>query len=210
MCSMRLRPILSLALLAPLVTACGGAKTMSFFVTSVAIGDGGNLGGLAGADAHCQALASAAGSAKQEWRAYLSAAAENGAPAVNARDRIGAGPWINVKGVEIAANLADLHGAANHITGRTALDERGSLIGAGVHDILTGSNEDGTLADDDATCHNWTSTTGHAMVGHSNRVGSLGGEGAKSWNSAHLTDGCTVPELQKLGSGALLYCFAAK
>jgi hypothetical protein len=210
MCSMRLRPILSLALLAPLMTSCGGAQTMSFFVTSVAIGDGGNLGGLAGADAHCQALASAAGSAKQEWRAYLSAAAENGAPAVNARDRIGAGPWINVKGVEIAANLADLHGPANHITGRTALDERGGLIGAGVHDILTGSNEDGTLADDDATCHNWTSTTGHAMVGHSNRVGSLGGDRAKSWNSAHLTDGCSVPELQKLGSGALLYCFAAK
>lgn len=194
-------------MLAVAVHGCGSTRKMSFFVTSVRTGDGGNLGGLAGADAHCQALATSAGSPKTNWRAYLSAAGSNGQSAVNARDRIGAGPWFNASGLQIAASLPDLHSDANRLGGRLSLDERGNLIGAGVHDILTGSNADGTLADGDTTCHNWTSTDGHAMVGHSNKVGSIG-EHVNSWNSAHLSDGCTLPALQKLGSGALLYCFS--
>ena len=127
---------------------------------------------------------------------------------VNARDRIGNGPWFNAKGVQVAASLEDLHGSGNKLGGRTSLDEHGGFVPANVHDILTGSNADGTLADGDSTCHNWTSTEGHAMVGHSNKVGSLGGDRARSWNSAHLSEGCSLPALQKLGSGALLYCFA--
>jgi hypothetical protein len=189
-------------------TSCGSAQKMSFFVTSLPTGDGGNVGGLAGADAHCLKLATAAGSPKREWRAYLSATADSGRPAVNARDRIGHGPWFNAKGVQVAANLEDLHGPGNKVGGRTSLDEHGKFVLSNVHDILTGSNADGTLAEGDTTCHSWTSTDGHAMVGHSNKVGSIGGDRARSWNSAHLSDGCAVTALQKLGSGALLYCFA--
>jgi hypothetical protein len=189
-------------------TSCGFGRTMSFFVTSTRTGDGGNLGGLDGADAHCQRLAAAAGSPKREWYAYLSAAAEAGRLAVSARDRIGQGPWFNAKGVRVAANLDDLHGPGNQLGGRTSLDEHGNFVLSHVHDILTGSNADGTLAEGDSTCHNWTSTDGRAMVGHSNKVGSLGGERVRSWNSAHLSEGCSLPALQKLGSGALLYCFA--
>ena len=181
---------------------------MSFFVTSVRTGDGGNLGGLAGADDHCLKLATAAGSRKREWRAYLSATAAGASAAVNARDRIGRGPWFNAKGVEIAASLDDLHGAANKLGGRTSLDEHGNFVPANAHDILTGSNPDGTVADGDSTCQNWTSSEGHAMVGHSNKVGSLGGDRVRSWNSAHFSEGCSLPALQKLGSGARLYCFA--
>lgn len=187
--------------------ACGSAQKMSFFVTSVRTGDGGNLGGVAGADAHCQALAAKAGSRRSDWRAYLSAEATASSPKVNARDRIGNGPWFNANGTRIAADLDDLH-SANKLGGRTSVDENGNLIGAGVHDILTGSNPDGTLAEGDATCHGWTSADGHAMVGHSNKIGSIGGDRAKSWNSAHLSEGCSMPALQKLGSGGLLYCFA--
>jgi hypothetical protein len=190
------------------LTACSGHE-MSFFVTSVRTGDGGNLGGLAGADDHCLKLAIAAGSRKREWRAYLSATAASGSAAVNARDRIGRGPWFNAKGVEIAASLDDLHGPANKLGGRTSLDEHGNFVPANAHDILTGSNADGTVADGDSTCQNWTSTEGHAMVGHSNKVGSLGGDRVRSWNSAHVSEGCSLPALQKLGSGARLYCFGA-
>jgi hypothetical protein len=182
---------------------------MGFFVTSVPTGNGGDLGGIEGADTHCQKLASAAGSPKHEWRAYLSAGADASHPQINARDRIGQGPWLNIKGTQIAANADELHSGANKIGGRTSLDEHGNLIGAGVHDILTGSNADGRLAGGDVTCNNWTSTRGHAMLGHSNRVGSIGGDRARSWNSAHLSEGCSMPELRKLGSGGLLYCFAA-
>jgi len=189
-------------------TGCGGAQKMTFFVTSIPSGDGGNLGGLDAADAHCQQLAVSAGSPKRHWRAYLSAVAEGGRPAVNARDRIGTGPWVNAKGIVIAENVDDLHGRGNRLGGPTSLDEHANFILANVHDILTGSNPDGTLAAGDATCHNWTSTEGHAMVGHSNKVGSIGGDRARSWNSAHLSDGCTIAALQKLGGGALLYCFA--
>lgn len=187
---------------------CGFSQRMSFFVTSVPTGDGGNLGGLAGADAHCQKLAAAAGSPRHAWRAYLSTTADAEHGPVNARDRIGKGPWFNAKGVQIAASLDDLHGPGNQLGGRTSLDERGNFVLANVHDILTGSNADGTAAAGDATCRNWTSTDGHAMVGHSNKVGSIGGDRVRSWNSAHLSDGCTVPALKKRGSGALLYCFA--
>jgi hypothetical protein len=192
------------------VTAgCNGAARMSFFVTSVPTGDGGNLGGLEGADAHCQRLAIAAGSPKRQWRAYLSVGERDGHPPVNARDRIGTGPWFNTNGFEIAKTVADLHGAGNRLGGRDSLDEHGNFILANEHDILTGSNPDGTLADGDTTCGDWTSTDGHAMVGHSNKVGSIGGDRARSWNSAHLSAGCTTPLLQQLGGRGLLYCFAA-
>ena len=190
-------------------TACGSAQKMSFFVTSDPAGNGGEIGGLAGADAHCQKLASLAGSQKRQWRAYLSAMPEGGQAAVNARDRIGSGPWFNAKGVQVAASVEDLHGPGNKLGGKTSLDENGNFVLAHMHDILTGSNADGTLAAGDTTCRNWRSTEGRAIVGHSNKVGSLGGERARSWNSAHLSEGCSVSALQKLGSGALLYCFAA-
>ena len=193
--------------LALLLVSCSSSRYMSFFVTSVPAGDGGNLGGLTGADAHCQKLATAVGSSKQ-WRAYLSTQDESGHGAVNARDRIGHGPWRNAKGVRIASSLDDLHGPGNQLGGRTSLDEHGNFVLAGVHDILTGSNSDGTVAEGDTTCHNWTSTEGHAMVGHSNNVGGIGGERARSWNSAHATEGCSKPALKKLGSGGLFYCFA--
>ena len=190
------------------VLGCGSTQKMSLFVTSAGMGDGGNLGGLAGADAHCQKLAAAAGSKKRMWRAYLSAAAEDGRPTVNARDRIGRGPWFNAQGLLIAGSLDDLHGAANKLGGRTSLDERGNFVGAGVHDILTGSKADGTLEQGDATCHDWKSTQGHAMMGHSNKVGSVGGSRVRSWNSAHLSEGCTQQALKKLGGEGRLYCFA--
>ncbi|MBY0494251.1 MAG: hypothetical protein K2Y23_08540 [Cyanobacteria bacterium] len=178
---------------------------MSFFVTGVATKEGGNLGGLAGADAHCQRLADAAGSPKRQWRAYLSAAADGNQPAINARDRIGKGPWFNSRGVQIASSLEDLHGAHNAISRATSLPETGNRL-AFPHDILTGSNEDGTLASGDATCRNWTSTTGHAVIGHSDKQGQLGT--GNSWNSAHLTDGCSVELLQVRGGSARFYCFA--
>ena len=197
----------AVCLLAGIAAGCDSSRRMSFFVTSVPTGDGGNLGGLAGADAHCQRLANGAGSLRH-WRAYLSTTSDVPHDAVNARDRIGRGPWFNAKRVQIASNLDDLHGSANKLGGRTSLDEHGNFVLAGVHDILTGSDPDGSVAAGDATCHNWTSTDGHAMVGHSNKVGGIGGERARSWNSAHLSEGCTKAALQKLGSGALLYCFA--
>jgi len=201
------RRMVAIAAMSSSVGACGCGRKMSFFVTSVPAGAGGNVGGLAGADAHCQKLAAATGSPKHDWHAYLSTN-DAGAGAVNARDRIGPGPWFNAKGVRIAATLDDLHGPGNQLGGRTSLDEHGNLVLANFHDILTGSNADGTVAAGDTTCRNWTSTEGHAMVGHSNKVGGIGGSRARSWNSAHLSEGCTVPALRKLGSGALLYCFA--
>jgi hypothetical protein len=181
---------------------------MSFFVTSVGRGFGANLGGLAGADALCRRLATAVGRGDRPWRAYLSAPGGNGAAPVHARDRIGSGPWLNAKGVQIAATLEELHSDANALNRETALTEKGIDVGDGRHDILTGSNPDGTLVTgSDATCRGWTShDTGRAMVGHHNRYG--GGVGA-SWNSAHFSRGCSQRALRASVGAGLLYCFAA-
>jgi hypothetical protein len=181
---------------------------MSFFVTSVPGGNGGDLDGLAGADAHCEKLARAVGSQKRQWRAYLSAAADGGAPPVHARDRIGRGPWFNVEGVQIAADVPELHGPENRLGPDTSLDERGNTAGY-YHDMMTGSNLDGTLAQGGVTCRNWSSTVGHATVGHSNKQGSCCGDRARSWNSAHESDGCSLGALQAMGGNGRFYCFAA-
>jgi len=192
------------------VAGCSSPRAdekMSFFVTSGQAGDGGAIGGLAGADAHCQKLAEAVGSPKRSWRAYLSAAAESGRPPVNARDRIGRGPWFNAKGVQVAADIDDLH-RSNALGDKTSLDELGESPGYW-HDMMTGSNPDGTLASGDVTCGNWTSTRGHALVGHSDKGGRYGGERATSWNSAHKS-GCTITALQSMGGKGRFYCFAAE
>ena len=192
----------------------------SFFLTSAGIGNGGNLGGLAGADNHCQTLAQAAGAGAKTWHAYLSSQAADGAPAVNARDRIGKGPWQNSKGVVIARDVAELHGA-NNLTKQTALSEKGDVInGRGDkpnrHDVLTGSQADGTAfaAGDDRTCKDWTSSTqGSAMLGHSDRLGLRDDDASKSWNSSHPSrgpdGGCSQADLRSTGGDGLLYCFAA-
>jgi hypothetical protein len=192
---------------------------MSFFVTSVGSGKGGDLGGLEGADRHCQTLAQAAGAGAKTWRAYLSTQAADGKAAVNAKDRIGAGPWSNAKGVVIAKDVAELHGT-NNLTKQTALSEKGEVInGRGdtpnKHDILTGSQADGTAfaAGNDMTCRNWTSSTqGAAMVGHSDRQGLDDSAPAKSWNTSHPSrgsgGGCTQADLKSTGGDGLFYCFA--
>ncbi|HKO71244.1 MAG TPA: lectin [Bradyrhizobium sp.] len=192
----------------------------TFFVTSTGIGNGANLGGLAGADNHCQALAQAAGAGAKTWRAYLSTQAADGQPAVNARDRIGKGPWQNSKGVVIAKDVAELHGA-NNITKQTALSEKGEVLnGRGDtpnrHDVLTGSQPDGTAfaGGDDRTCKNWTSSTqGSAMLGHFDRMGLRDDDASKSWNSSHPSrgpdGGCSQADLRSTGGDGLLYCFAA-
>jgi hypothetical protein len=192
----------------------------SFFVTSVGIGNGGNLGGLAGADNWCQTLAQAAGAGAKTWRAYLSTQAAEGQPAVNARDRIGKGPWQNSKGVVIARDVAELHGA-NNLTKQTALTEKGDVNnGRGDtpnrHDILTGSQPDGTAfpAGTDRTCGNWTSSAqGAAMLGHADRLGLREDDASHSWNSSHPSrgpdGGCSQNDLKSTGGDGLLYCFAA-
>lgn len=195
------------------------AEPMSFFLTSEGSGNGANLGGLAGADAHCARLAAAAGAAEsaagRAWHAYLSATAMGGASAVNARDRIGAGPWYNAKGVMVAADVEALHSDANGLGKEASLNERGMVVnGRGdtpnMHDILTGSLPDGRLATDtlDTTCSNWTSTgaTGSAMLGHHDLQG--GGIRPNSWNSAHPSRGCGQANLQATGGNGLFYCFA--
>jgi hypothetical protein len=188
---------------------------MSFFITSVGGGDGANLGGLAGADAHCQMLASAAGAGNRTWHAYLSAAAAGSQPAVNARDRIGRGPWYNAKGVKVADSVADLHSDNNMLGKENSLNEKGGVVnGRGdtpnTHDMLTGSNMDGTLATGaaDTTCGNWTSnaSTGSALLGHFDKQG--GGQNPNSWNSAHASSGCSQPNLVATGGAGLYYCFA--
>ena len=190
---------------------------MSFFVTSAGPGKGADLGGLAGADAHCQTLAASAGAGAKSWKAYLST---QGAGAVNARDRIGKGPWVNAKGVTVAKDVAELHGK-NNLTKQTALSEKGEVInGRGDtpnrHDVLTGSQPDGTAfpPDKDMTCKNWTSgTEGSAMVGHSDRIGLRDDAASVSWNSSHPSrgpgGGCTQADLKSTGGDGLLYCFAA-
>ena len=193
-------------------------QPMSFFITSVGLGSGANLGGLAGADKHCQTLAAAAGAGNRTWRAYLSTLPMGGQPGVNARDRIGNGPWYNAKGVMIAANVADLHGDferdRNNIRKPTALNEKGGEVnGVGntpnQHDILTGSDSHGRAllgAPNTATCNNWTSAAeGRAMLGHHDR---LGGANA-SWNAVHLSSGCSQENLVATGGAGLFYCFAA-
>jgi hypothetical protein len=184
------------------------SPAMSFFVTSTGRGFGGNLGGLAGADAVCLQRAAAVGRGDRRWRAYLSAPPSVHAPAVHARDRIGQGPWVNAQGIQIAGSVEELHADGVNLTRDTALTEAGAPVGPTRHDILTGSNADGTLfTKGDATCRGWTShTDGRAMVGHHNRSG--GGQG-DSWNAAHLSRGCSQAALRaSLGDG-LFYCFAA-
>ncbi|HHY50023.1 MAG TPA: hypothetical protein GYA10_09780 [Alphaproteobacteria bacterium] len=197
------------ALLVATVPAAIGQDTpMSFFVTSVGLGDGANLGGLEGADAHCQQLADAAGATGMTWRAYLSA------EGVNARDRIGSGPWVNAKGTTIATDVENLHSDSNNLTKQTALDENGNMIkGRGdepnQHDILTGSNADGTLAAG-LTCNDWTSNgEGSAMLGHSDRMGPESLPTGTSWNAAHPSRGCSQEGLIGTGGNGYFYCFAA-
>jgi len=197
-----------------------GTAGTTFFLTSTGIGNGGNLGGLAGADNYCQTLAQAAGAGAKTWRAYLSTQAADGKPAVNARERIGNGPWQNAKGVVVAKDIAELHGA-NNLTKQTALSEKGDVInGRGDtpnrHDVLTGSQPDGTAfaSADDRTCKNWTSSTqGSAIVGHSDRIGLGDADASKSWNSSHPSrgpdGGCSQNDLKSTGGDGLMYCFAA-
>ena len=188
---------------------------MNFFVTSVGLGNGADLGGLTGADQHCQMLAEAVGAGDRTWHAYLSTSPVLGqAAAVNARDRIGIGPWYNVLGVAIAEDVADLHSENNNFTKETALTEQGEMVmGVGdtpnQHDILTGSTEDGSAFFDgeDHTCQNWRSSgAGSAQVGHSDRRGR--GEGISPWGSAHGSRGCSQEDLEASGGAGLFYCFA--
>lgn len=191
----------------------------SFFVTSVGSGKGADLGGLEGADRHCQSLAEAAGIRGKMWRAYLSTQAMGGATAVNAKDRIGRGPWQNAKGTVIAKDVADLHGAGNNLNKQTALTEKGEMVkGRGdqpnEHDILTGTQADGTAfpGNEDMTCGNWTKSgaDGAVMVGHHDRMGLDDSPPAKSWNTSHPSrGGCSQDALKSTGGAGLFYCFAA-
>lgn len=201
--------IVAAALACSVAGAYAQETTMSFFVTSANPGKGGDLGGLAGADAYCNTLATTSGSTGKTWKAYLSTDAEN------AKDRIGAGPWYNAKGEKIADDVATLHSDKNNLTKQTALNEKGEVInGRGDtpnrHDILTGSKADGTAAPE--TCGNWTlsGTDGAAIVGHSDRTGLNDSAEAKSWNSSHATrGGCTQEAFKGTGGDGLYYCFAA-
>ena len=206
--------------LAVVLSGCasmGSSSPMSFFVTSVGKGKGADLGGLEGADAHCNALAKAAGSPLNNWRAYLSTTAPGGDPGINARERIGKGPWQNAKGVTIARNPDDLHAPTANLTKQTALTEKGELVsGRGdavnTHDILTGSDSAGyySTAGGDTTCGNWTkSGDGSAIVGHHDRVGLKDSWHMKSWNSSHGSRGCSQDQLKSSGGAGLFYCFAA-
>lgn len=206
-----------LAVLAIGLSACATDKAasapMTFFVTSAGPGAGADLGGLAGADRHCQALAAKAGAGARTWRAYLSTQGKDGGRTVNARERIGRGPWHNAAGVMIARDLGALHGDGNAISAATALSERGTPTSGRLHDILTGTRLDGTAPsplDPDMTCGNWTrgGREGAAIVGHHDRASAIDEPWAKSWNSAHLTRGCDPAALAELGSGGLFYCFA--
>ena len=201
-------PLLCLLSVSP---ALAQASDMTFFLTSVGSGNGADLGGLAGADAHCESLAAAVGAGSRTWRAYLSTTGSGG---VNARDRIGSGPWQNITGDVVAQNLDQLH-FENMLTKETVLNEKGGMTnGRGdtpnQHDILTGSHLDGTAAPDSDACSNWTSSadgTGGAMVGHFDRNG--GGANPASWNSAHGSRGCSQDNLIATGGNGYFYCFAA-
>ena len=198
-----------LALIFSAGAALAQDTSMSFFVTSAGPGDGANLGGLDGADAQCQKLADAAGAGGKTWRAYLSSST------ANARDRIGDGPWHNAKGELIASTVDELHGDANKLSKQTALTEKGEGVkGRGdtpnEHDILTGSNADGTVAAG-MTCEDWTSnaSTSKAFVGHHDRIGLKDDAPSKSWNASHPSRGCSAEDLPKSGGAGLFYCFAA-
>jgi hypothetical protein len=212
----------------------GPDENMSFFITSAGPGDGGNLGGLTGADAHCQQLAAEVGAGDKTWRAYLSAAAEADHSDIHARDRIGAGPWFNYNGLRVASNVDDLHSDNNQLTKENSLTELGTMVnGVGdqpnMHDIITGSTVDGRLAPAvptaparsqpegspdrmpvNMTCNNWTTSTtdwnSFTKVGHSDRVG--GGAAGSSWNSSHESHGCSQEQLTRSGGAGLFYCFA--
>jgi len=203
-------------------TMGSGKSSMSFFVTSSGSGNGADLGGLAGADARCQSLAQAVGAGGKTWHAYLSTQAAGGQPTVNARDRIGNGPWQNAKGVVIASSVEQLHGM-NNINKQNALTENGEMVnGRGdtpnMHDMLTGSQPDGRAfpAGQDATCSNWTTSgVGAAMLGHHDRQGLRDDDASKSWNSSHLSranaagaPGCSQDALKGTGGNGLFYCFA--
>jgi hypothetical protein len=204
-------------------TMQAGPKGMSFFVTSAGPGKGGDLGGLEGADRHCQALAQSAGVGERQWRAYLSTqgARLDDPNFVNARDRIGTGPWQNAKGVVVARSVEELHSDKNNLNRETALDEKGQPVNSRTdkpskHDMLTGSRTDGTAFGGppfpDMTCSNWTkgSADGSAMTGHFDRGGSINSPWATSWNSAHPTLGCSQERIRPTGGDGLFYCFAAK
>ena len=220
--TMRLSLLASLVLVSLRLSVPAQAQQapMTFFITSTGLGNGADLGGLEGADRHCLALAQAVGAGNRTWRAYLSTQAVGGAQAVNARDRIGRGPWQNAKGVVIAKDVDELHGN-NHLTKQTALNEKGEMVnGRGDtpnrHDILTGSTPDGRAfpPGEDRTCANWTqSTQGAAMVGHHDRMGLNEEPPAKSWNSSHPSrgpdGGCSQADLRSTGGDGLFYCFAA-
>jgi hypothetical protein len=220
-CLVRCSLTATVALLALGVCGNGFAQQagMTFFVTSAGSGNGADLGGLAGADQRCQQLAKAAGAAGRTWHAYLSTQATSGQPAVNARDRIGKGPWTNAKGVVVANDLAELHGQ-NNLTKQTSLSEKGDVInGRGDtpnrHDALTGTQPDGSAfaAGEDRTCGNWTSgTKGSAMLGHIDRQGLRDDDASKSWNSSHPSrgpdGGCSQNDLKSTGGDGLFYCFA--
>jgi hypothetical protein len=211
------------ALAAPGAAMAQDASKMSFFITSVGSGKGGDLGGLEGADKHCQQLASAVGAGNKTWRAYLSAAPQGGKPAVHARDRIGKGPWFNAKGVQVAANVDDLHSDNNKLSKENSLTEKGTVVnGRGdtpnQHDILTGSTAEGRLAEpepgtpdqpapENLTCNNWTSSgPNRAIVGHHDRTG--GGAAPTSWNASHATRSCSQEDLIATGGNGYFYCFA--
>jgi hypothetical protein len=221
--TMRLSLVASTALIAVGIAAGVNAQQnpMTFFITSVGKGNGADLGGLDGADAHCAALAKAAGSTLTNWRAYLSTQEAGGAKAINARDRIGKGPWHNAKGEAIATSIDDLHSLNNKISKQTALNEKGEPVnGRGDkpnrHDILTGSDADGRAfpAGEDRTCGNWTSSgKGAAMLGHHDRMGLRDDAPSKSWNTSHPSrgpdGGCSQADLRSTGGDGLLYCFVA-
>lgn len=225
MTSQRISAVVAIALLS--LTSCTSMQPsqsgMSFFVTSVGSGDGANLGGLAGADRQCQSLAQAAGAGNRTWHAYLSTTASGTEPTVNARDRIGSGPWRNAKGVVIASSVGELHSSANNLNKQTALNEKGEVVnGRGdkpnMHDMLTGSQPDGMAfpAGKDTTCGNWTTSgVGAAMLGHHDRQGLRDDDESKSWNSSHLSrasaagaPGCSQDGLRGTGGNGLFYCFA--
>jgi hypothetical protein len=214
--------LLGCAQMAQMMAKPAGPENMTFFVTSVGPGKGGDLGGLAGADRHCAALAKAAGGPDREWRAYLSTQAPSLTDMnfVNARDHIGPGPWQNAKGIVVARNVANLHSANNNINKQTALDERGNPVnGRGdtpiKHDMLTGSRPDGTAFPGppfpDMTCGNWTKSVkeGSAMTGHHDAAGPITSGWGISWNSSHPTLGCDAASLRPTGGDGLFYCFAA-
>lgn len=207
-----MNPLFALAFVGLSASALAQQNGMSFFVTSVGSGTGADLGGLQGADGHCQALAKAAGAGSKTWHAYLST---QGDKAVNARERIGSGPWRNAKGVTIAKDVEELH-SHNNIDKQTALTEKGAKVnGRGdtpnMHDMLTGSQPDGRAfpAGEDRTCGNWTkSGEGSAMLGHHDRMGLRDDDASKSWNSSHPSRGCSQDALKSTGGNGLFYCFA--